>query len=159
MNTKDILLFENGDGGQLYLSKDDIQLTEVLYNQFYLALFGGNYEAVTTGNEIEGELRSDYWANSLIWPTSKNQQLNSTTERVLDSVVLNSAGRLAIEQSVKNDLAYLKNVINFTENVYFDGTNNVVIEIKFSEKTNQQERVLQLVYDNAKKELIINKVI
>jgi len=68
MNTKDILLFENGDGGQLYLSKDDIQLTEVLYNQFYLALFGGNYESVTTGNEIEGELRNKFNVlNHIVW--------------------------------------------------------------------------------------------
>lgn len=159
MATKDILIFESGDGGQISLVKDDIVLNEVLYNQFYLALFGGNLEANTIGNEIEGEIRSDYWANSLIFNQNPNMQFNSNTERVLDSVVLNTSGRLEIERAVNEDLAYLKNLVNFTTNVYFEGTNKVIIEVAFTEKSNQQEKTLQLVYDNAKKELIINRVI
>lgn len=159
MGTKDLLLYESGDGGQISIKNNDLQLNEVLYNQFYLALFGGNYEKSTTGNEIAGEIRSDYWANSLIFPTEPNKQYNSTTERVLNEVVLNSEGRLKIEQSVNNDLNYLKNVVNFKVSVSFEGSNIVIINVKFSEKTNQQQKELQLVFDNAKNELIIQRII
>lgn len=159
MTTKDIHLYESGSGGQLALLNGDISLTEVLYNQFYLALFGGNYEASTIGNEINGQGRQDYWGNSLFFSENKVKQFNSQTERVLNNVALNSSGRLEIERAVNEDLAYMKSLVNFTVNVYFDGVNKVVIEVKFSKKTDQEQRVLQLVYDNAKNELIIDRII
>lgn len=159
MTTRDIHLYESGSGGQLALINNDIALTEVLYNQFYLALFGGNIDASTTGNEINGQIRNDYWANSLFFADNSVKQFNSNTERVLDSVVLNSSGRLEIERAVNEDLSYLKNIVNFTVNVYFDQTNKVVIEVKFSKKTDQEEKILQLVYDNAKNEIIIDRII
>ena len=149
MATKDIAIFESGNGGQI----------SVLYNQFYLALFGGNIEANTTGNEIETEERFDYWANSLIFENEPNRQYNSNTERILDQVVLNSNGRLKIIEAVESDLSYLSNVINFTSDVSFDETNRVNIFINFTEKTNKQQKALQLIYDRAKNEIIIKRVI
>jgi len=159
MLTKDLLLYESGSGGQIAILNNDLVLNEVLYNQFYLALFGGNYEASTTGNEQNANGRKDYWANSLIFADNPVKQFNSQTERLLDSVVLNSSGRLEIERAVNEDLAYLKTLMNFTVNVSFDGSKKVVILVQFSEKTQQEEKSLQLVFDNAKKELIIERVI
>lgn len=159
MTTKDIHLYESGSGGQLALLNNDIALTEVLYNQFYLALFGGNYEASTIGNEVNGQGRNDYWGNSLFFSDNPIKQFNSNTERVLDSVVLNSSGRLEIERAVNDDLAYMKDIVSFVVSVYFDGTNKVVINVKFTKKGELQEKALQLVYDNAKNELIIDRII
>jgi hypothetical protein len=159
MATKDIAIFESGNGGQISVINDDLVLNEVLYNQFYLALFGGNIEANTTGNEIETEERFDYWANSLIFENEPNRQYNSNTERILDQVVLNSNGRLKIIEAVESDLSYLSNVINFTSDVSFDETNRVNIFINFTEKTNKQQKALQLIYDRAKNEIIIKRVI
>lgn len=159
MNTKDILLFESGNGGQISIVKDDLVLNEVLYNQFYLALFGGNYEASTTGKELPAQGRKDYWANSLFFADDTFLQYNSLTERVLDNVALNSAGRIEIERAVNEDLSYLKRVFNYTVSVNIETLNKIVIKVNFSEKTSQEEKALQLVFDNAKKELIIQRII
>jgi hypothetical protein len=159
MATKDIAIYESGNGGQISVVKDDLVLNEVLYNQFYLALFGGNIEANTTGNEIETEERFDYWANSLIFENQPNKQYNSNTERVLNEVVLNSNGRLKIIESVNSDLSYLSSVVNFTTDVSLDTYNRVNILINFTEKSNKQQKALQLVFDRAKNEIVIKRII
>lgn len=159
MLTKDLLLYESGSGGQIAILNNDLALNEVLYNQFYLALFGGNYEASTTGNEINAQGRKDYWANSLLFADNPIKQFNSKTERLLDEIVLTSSGRLEIESAVNEDLAYLKSLMDFTVNVSFDSVNKVLIYVKFSEKSSQEVKELQLVFDNAKKELIIERII
>lgn len=159
MLTKDLLLYESGSGGQIAILNNDLVLNEVLYNQFYLALFGGNYEASTTGNEINAQGRKDYWANSLLFADNPIKQFNSKTERLLDEIALTSSGRLEIENAVNEDLAYLKGLMDFTVNVSFHSVNKVLIYVKFSEKSSQEVKELQLVFDSAKKELIIERII
>ena len=48
---KDFSIYESGDGGELLIVDDDFNLTEVLFQLVYLALFGGNVESITLGNE------------------------------------------------------------------------------------------------------------
>lgn len=157
--TKDILLFESGDGGEMAIVSNDLCLTETILQQAYLAMFGGNVEANTTGVEIESQERNDYWANSLLWADQPSKQFNSNTERILDETPLNSSGRLIIKQAVESDLDYLKLIVNFTVEVSILATNKVQILINFSRKDNLQDKELVLVYDNAKNEVITNKII
>ena len=159
MNTTDIHLFETGSGGDFAILNNDLLMAETLYQQIYLALFGGNIEANTKSSYLESEERFDYWGNSLIWNDAKTKQFNSETERVLSNVALNSSGRLSIIQAVNKDLDYLKNVIDFTVEVVIENVSSLSISVSFSGKTNQQNRLLQMVWNNLKKEVIINKII
>lgn len=159
MNTTDILLYETGQGGDFAIIEDDLSMGESLYQQIFLALFGGNIEASTKINYLETEERFDYWGNSLIWKTEISKQFNSQTERTIQNTTLNSSGRLTILRAVNVDLDYLKSILNFTADVQILGRDNLRIIVQFSEKTNQQDRVLQIIYDNAKKEVLIEKTI
>lgn len=157
--TKDILLAEQGNGGEMAVLGNDLVLTEELLQMAYLALFGGNIEASTTGQELESELRYDWWANGLLYAQAPQKQFNSETERVLQNTVLNSSGRLEIKSAIENDLAFLGNVANVGVEVNIETHDRVEMYIKLTSLANQEEKVLQLLFDNAKNEVIIRKEI
>jgi len=159
MDTKDILLYESGSGGEMSIASNDLVMGENLYQQVYLALFGGNVEANTKPDILLNEERFDWWGNTLFFKDKPTRQFNSNTERTLLQVVLNSYGRLQLIQAIINDLTYLSELLNSTVDVEFFNTNKIRIIVMFSPKTNQENKVLQLVYDNAKNELIIEKII
>lgn len=159
MNTKDINLHESGSGGEMAIVSNDLLMGEALFQQVYLALFGGNVEANTIGNELISEERFDYWQNPLFFAETPSKQFNSNTERELQKVVLNTSGRLEIIKTVSDDLEYLSNLLKYDVDVQFVGTNHIRIIINFAQKGSQENRVLQMVYDNAKGELIIEKTI
>ena len=147
--TKDIHLFENGDGGELLIQNGDIALTEKLYQNVYIALFGGNKEVNTKGDELPNVERFDYWANALLFATKPNKQYNSETQRTLSNTTINSSGRLKIQKAVENDLLFLKSISNYEVNVVLLSTDKIEININLSEGTD-----LQFVWDNAKDEVI-----
>ncbi len=157
--TQDILLYLIGDGGEIAVQGDDIALIEVLYNQVLLALFGGNTEASTLGNEIPGQIREDWWGNSLLFPNDPGSQFNSETEKTLNNVVLNSSGRADIQRSVDADLQYLKTIANISTNVVILSTNKVQIEVGLTQPGSLQQKTFVFIWDNAKNELISNQVI
>lgn len=159
MITKDINLHESGNGGEMAIVSNDLLIGESLFQQVYLALFGGNIEAVTRGDELISEERFDYWANSLFFSETPGKQFNSITEKTINLVALNSQGRLSIINSINEDLSYLTELLNYSIDVQIFEVNKIRIIINFTPKNNQQIRVLQLVYDNAKNELIIEKTI
>lgn len=159
MNTKDILLFESGGGGDFAILNDDLVMGESLYQQIYLALFGGNVEDSTRQSYLESEERFDYWGNSLIWNEKKTLQFNSETERTILKTVLNSSGRASIISAVNDDLKYLEPLIDYTVEVEIISNSKLRIIVNFTEKANQQDKTLQLIYDNAKQEIIIEKVL
>lgn len=158
-NTKDILLYETGSGGDFAIIDDDLAMGESLYQQIFLALFGGNFEASTKISYLDTEERNDYWGNSLVWKNEQSKQFNSETERTIQNNALNSSGRLNILRAVNIDLEYLKSVLVFTADVQIMERDKLRIIVNFTQKTNQQDRVLQMVYDNAKNEVIIERTI
>lgn len=159
MATKDINLFESGDGGEIAILDGDVVLTEQLYQQVYLALFGGNVEASTEPNTPVTEQRNDWWGNSLIFTETPEKQFNSITEKTLRTTTLNSTGRITILRAIEYDLQYLKNVANVTVNVVILGTYKIKIDVTLSRPQNQQDVVMQILWDGAKDELIVNRVI
>ena len=158
-STKDLHLFESGDGGELLLMNGDLVLSETLFQTIYLAMFGGNVEASTLGNEIEGQERFDFWGNSLFFKDLKSKQFNSETEKTLKSVTINSFGRLKIKSAVEQDLFFLKKIINFDVDVLILGIDKINIQIKISQIGNQSDKLFQFIWDNAKNELILEKTI
>lgn len=157
MKSKDILLAENGNGGDIVIQNDDIVLTEQLYQQVYLCLFGGNVEASTKGNEIPSEIRWDWWGNSGLFSQDKPKQFNSETERALNENALNSVGRVNIYRAVETDLALFRSVAEISINVVILSYNKLVIEIKLTQPNNQQDLTLQIIWDNAKNEIIMER--
>lgn len=159
MNTIDVLIYESGDGGELSIMNDDLVFSELIYNQTYLALFGGNIAENTKRDYLFTEQRFDYWGNTLFHSETPTEQFNSNTERTIRNIALTSSGRAELIRAVEADLAYLNDVLTFSVDVVFFDKNKIKIMIKFESKTNQESQALQLIYDNAKNELIIDKII
>ena len=157
--TKDIHLYEDGTGSNILVSNNDILLSETLYQTIYIALFGGNKEAVTTGEELENQERKDYWANSLIYGDNPDKQFNSVTERTLSEVTLNSSGRLTIIRAVESDLDFLKKTAKFNVKVVILSVNSVKIQIFLESSTKQDNNIFDFVWNNAKNEVIIDRTI
>lgn len=157
--SKDILLFENGNGGEILVLNNDVSLVEILYQQVYIMLFGGNLEANTTGNEISGQRRDDWWGNSLLFRDDVSKQFNSNTERVLDSVALNTSGRIDIIRAVESDLITLKSIANISINVVILSHSKLKIEVKLEKPETLENKLFQFIWDNATKEVIIDKTI
>lgn len=157
--TKDINIFESGSGGEMKVLNGDLLLAETLFQTIYLALFGGNLEADTTGNETETQERLDWWGNELFYPNNPKKWFNSETERALKDNALNSQGRQSIQQSIENDLQFLNDIVDYRVEVFLINFYKVKISIFVTETENQDDRLLELVWDNAKDEIIINQVI
>lgn len=157
---EDLIIFETGDGGDLQLLGNDINFSSgSLFNMVYLAWFGGNTEASTTGNELKTELKKDWFGNSLLFKNEQDVQFNSTLEKVLNTTVLNSAGRIKIEDAAKKDLLFLKDVAEITVDVSILDDNRVEILARLTELSNLQEKEYQILWDGLKNEVIINEVI
>lgn len=156
--TKDIHIYESGDGGELAIINNDLVLVETLYQQVLLALFGGNVEA-NTATTIASEEKFDYWGNNLFWPNRPSKQFNSNTQRVLRDVVLNPEGRLRSISAINEDLSYLTQLANVEVDVRIVTKSRIEIMINFTRRDNQESRVFQLIYDNAIDEVITQRVI
>lgn len=148
--TKDIQLFENGSGGEMLIVNGDLALNETLYQTIYIALFGGNVAQNNKPNE-----NLDWWGNDLLFNEKKTKKFISETERILNTTPLNSRGRQRIQTAVENDLTFLNGVTNISVEVSILSVDSVEIQI-FLTDANQQ---LELVWDNAKNQLISNRII
>lgn len=155
---KDILLYESGNGGDIAIAGGDIQTTQQLLQQVYLACFGGNVVAQTTGQVLAGEQRADWWGNSLFLGQNKSKQYNSATEKALLQTPLNSKGRLIIKQAVESDLTYLSTIATVTIEVIINSTNKVTIMVKLVQ-ANQQNSQINFIWDSLKQQVIVEKII
>ena len=150
----DLTIYESGNGGELQLLKNDLAQTDSFFNMVYLALFGGNVEASTTGNEIETELRLDWWGNALLFADNAELQFNSDTERTLNNITINSEGRNTIESAVKKDLLFLSNFAACDVIVSLETVDRVSIYVTLQEPDNIEEKNYQFIWDASKSELI-----
>lgn len=155
--SKDLLIYENGTGGDLRIISGDLAMVETLYNQVYLAFFGGNVEANTKGNELPDQQRLDYWANSLLFSGQPNKQFNSNLERALSETVYNSSGRIDIENAAKKDLEVFSGIANADVEVSIVSEHRIRISVKLSGLDQPGE--LQFIWDNARNEIIIEEQI
>lgn len=150
----DLMVFESGTGGDVRLLGNDIEMTDSIFNMVYMALFGGNPEAVTTGSELESEQRGDFWGNGLLLPNDKESQFNSITEKTLDNTALDSAGRIEIEESVKTDLEFMSSLARVDVDVSIVEDDRVQIDVLLTEPDNLTEKSFQFIWDATRKELI-----
>lgn len=155
----DLVLHETGNGGDLQLKGNDLDISSSIFNQIYMALFGGDPSASTTGEELTTEQRQDWWANSLVYQDLPELQQNSRLERVLNEVALNSSGRLQIEEAAKNDLAFLKEVAEISVETRITDIDRIEIIIFAKEPDNIQKQEFIFIWDATKQEVIVLKTI
>ncbi|OJV51649.1 MAG: hypothetical protein BGO31_00145 [Bacteroidetes bacterium 43-16] len=122
----DLLMKETDDGGDFVLEGNDLLLDSNFGTMIYQALFGG-YE---------------YWANDLLLEGS--QKYESKTEKTLKEVALNSAGRVTIENAVREDLKFFTSeipgtTVSVSAQVISDDKMNIQILI------NNEAYILQFV--------------
>lgn len=125
----DLNVFETNNGGDILLLGNDLAIVYGHQNQVYLALFGGNVQ-MNTPSVLTAEENFDYWANKALWSDNQNFQFNSNTERTLDNTPLTSAGRILIENAVKQDLKFLSEIATVTVSATITSVNTISIEIR-----------------------------
>ena len=94
----DLLIIEQGNGGDALLKGNDLAFAEGYENLPYLAMFSGD----------------DWFGNNLM-DGDESTLFLSHTEVALKTYALNSAGRIKIEEAIKADLEHIKKNIPETD--------------------------------------------
>jgi hypothetical protein len=148
----DLELKETGNGGDFIKKSKDLSVIEGFENMIYLALFGGNVKASTKINRQPTEQIFSFWGNEL--ESDLGLQFNSETERILNTVALDSSGRRRIEQSVNKDLEFMLDFAILTVDVLIIDTDKVQININVNRPQNLQQQQFVYIWDVTNKELI-----
>lgn len=152
----DLALYETGNGGDIQFKGRDFVAFYGWENMVYLALFGGNVGFPTTGRKLDNEQDFSYWGNNLLWPNDQSKQFNSLTEKRLQDVALNSAGRVLIEQDVISDLSFMSSFAEVSVSVSIISDDKVKIEILVKQPDNLEDKAFVFIWDSTKMELIDN---
>lgn len=127
----DLAVLETGNGGDLQLIGNDLAPQQGWGNMPYLGMFGGAVESVTK-QRVTGDDDRSWWGNNLLMPQDSSIQFNSLTEKKLMNVVLNSAGRIDLENTIKEDLKFMQAFadVNVTVSIISDDKIKILIRIK-----------------------------
>lgn len=154
----DLSIWETHNGGDIVLKGNDLQLVTSIWNQPYLAMFGGNKEqSHQDADEFELTLeRFDFWGNMLVFPDDPNVQYNSEFEKALDSFALSSAGRQQLESILKEDINFLRQIAIVSSSISIVGLDQIQIDITLQEPDNLSERNFVFLWDGTRLEEIID---
>ena len=144
----DVLVIETLNGGDILVKGNDLVSAKGFENMPYLAMFGGNIEGSTPTVRVAGELNKDWWGNSFI--TSRPAQANSDTERKMMTEPLTSSGRVRIENTVKNDLKFMRNFADVSVSVSILNDDVIGIRVRIVEPQNIQAKEFQYIWDGAR---------
>lgn len=125
----DISIIETGNGGDLEYSGNDFVPVYDIRNMPYLAMFGGNV-IPDVKNKLEETQRFDWWGNDLLMPNDLSVQMISKTEKLLNATPLTSAGRIIIENGIKEDLKQLSSLAIITVSVTIVDSDRVSIILR-----------------------------
>ena len=139
---KDILITEEGSGGEFSIVNSDLELTNSLRNQVYLAFFGGNIK------DDVGEQNNDYWLNDFL---EEENRYISTFERTILEVPLTSSGLQKIKSAADQDLKYLKQYAEIKIDISIESKDLLYLYIEIKAPNNVSEKV-RLIWNNTKKE-------
>ena len=149
----DVAIIETLNGGDISKLGNDVALALGFENMPYIAMFGGNPQQSTPSIRIGGEQNFDWFGN--VFESDPVVQTNSSTERTLRNVALNSAGRVSIEQAVNTDLQFMKAfaIVNVSVSIISD--DRVQIDIEIIEPTNKQNKNFRYIWDSTLQGLTI----
>lgn len=145
----DLQVIETGNGGDLIKNGNDLALVYSFENMPYLAMFGGNKEAVTRPR-LPTEQAFDWFGNSLFFINDQSIQFNSLTEKALDEIPLTSSGRILIENEIKKDLQFMQAFAEITVKTSIPATDTLLINIKIQEPDNLQAREFIYIWQQGK---------
>lgn len=103
----DVLIGQSDDGGEINIAGGIVELTDDLRSAVYLSLFGGN-------EDDDGLDRSAQWWGNLS-ETVLARRYRSRTENLLRALPPSSSNLLLLEDAVRADLAWLRDVGAATE--------------------------------------------
>jgi len=146
MDVVDLMIYESGSGGDLNLKNDDLETVSGLTNQVYLALFGGNIEESTSDDLEDLDERNDWWGNYLL---NEELQFNSSFERTLTTVTLNSGGISKLVNAAKKDLKYLEDYADITVEGSITGLNKFQLQVNLQEP-DQSSTKIKFIWDGTK---------
>ena len=156
----DLTLYEGGSGGDLVLLKNDLDTTSALWNNVYLALFGGPIESDHEDREEStNEINNEYWQDNLFYETDETKHLNSQTEIELNHIVINSKGLSDLENTIKEDLEFLNDLGNVSVSVSQNGVDKIEMNILIEENDENQDFTLKYIWDATKSELITDSFV
>lgn len=151
----DLLLKEEGDGGDIVLEGNSVKVINSFQNMPYLGMFGGNIEQSTIGPVQEGEQAFDWWGNWLLFSQQGQLQYNSTFERKIKEVALSSLGRVELERAAKFDIKFMEAFSAIVVDVSVESNDTIRIAIEINEPSNLQSTEIVYLWDSAKDELTI----
>lgn len=153
----DLALHETGSGGSVQFVGGDLDMTNSLYNLIYICLFGGNVKQTTqetSGSSTSFSERFDWWGNEVAFNGKSENQYNSLFEKTVQSVTLNSNGRLRIEAAAKSDLKILEELGDISVVVSLLGNDSFHMFITVTESNKSSSQLFTLIWDSTKLELI-----
>lgn len=129
----DLAVIENsGNGGDIVFKNNDLVIVNGFENMPYLAMFGG----------------TQWWANDLIFFNDESKQFKQLTQKVLETVALNSSGRISIQNAVVSDLKFMQDFATVNVEVSIISDDKVLINIQLIRKDNLQKTELIYIWDN-----------
>tara|TARA_R110001599_G_scaffold318295_1_gene527886 strand:- start:1089 stop:1613 length:525 start_codon:yes stop_codon:yes gene_type:complete len=143
----DLEIIETGNGGDARLVSRDLFMISGWENMPYLAMFGGNLRQSTGATRAEAEQAFDWWGNRLLFSDTPELQFNSLTERRLNSVALNSSGRLLVEQAIVRDLEFMQAFAEISVETAITGPDRLEIRISIRKPEQLQEQVYIYLWD------------
>lgn len=158
----DVMLYETGNGGDAQIKGNDLALTDAIFNQVYIALFGGNTAENHPQSDEEQDVteeRFDFWGNSLFFENEPDHWFVSDFERALNEVALTSQGRAILEEAAKNDLAFLNELGSVAVSSKILGLDKFELTVKVQEPDNEENKTFKFIWDATKGELIQDIII
>lgn len=134
---RNALLYEDGSGGSLKLTGNDIEATSSLFTMFYIALFGGNIESDSVPDRDTSTIDESWWGNSV--ELNAQKYINSKTERTLKGSLQRSQDATAIKKAVKSDLQRFSYLGKISVDVTFQRLNWVEIDITVEQQSNTSQ--------------------
>ena len=123
----DVYLVNTGDGGNICLVNNDVELRPGLETMAYLSMFGGNYEDSGGSDKTK-----QYWGN--FNETDPSYMLRGETEYLLRSIPPIPANLRRIEDAATRDLKALVDIgaaTGYTVSASMPALNTVKIMIMF----------------------------
>lgn len=106
----DLSVYESGDGGELTIKGNDLETTDSLYNQVYLAFFGaqlGDYDEDNLDEYGPLQERPQYWQNQLFFTQDEDFRMAGKLEWELQNSAITSQRLFELEETAKEDLHFL----------------------------------------------------
>lgn len=125
----DVAFIETGNGGEVKLVGNDLQMYYYGENNIYFGLFGGNKEPIK--NKFNEDQNFEWWGNKLFFEENKSIQFVSTVERFLQDTPLTSSGRVMIENAMKGSLKFMDDIGEVTVVVTIVATDRINADFRW----------------------------